>query len=432
MTIRLNKQRLFADIGYQPHPGQLAIHLALELFRIVACGVRWGKTKCAAVEGLVAALQPAEYSVGWIVAPNYDLADRVFREIVLMVRKHLRHRIIAISESDGTLKLRNMMGGTSEIQTKSAESPDSLLGEGRDWLVIDEASRIKPSIWFGYLAPRLIDKNGWVLMISTPKGKGFFFDMFRLGQGADPNWRSWNQPSWTNPRLPAATIEEARAKTPEKVFRQEYGAEFIEGEGAVFRGVHECATGEFRDREAGRHYFAGLDLARTEDFTVLSIVDDRKRLVCVDRYRRLAWSIQLQRVKAALQEYGNPPVYVDSTGAGQPVFELLRKEDVDAIGYTFSRQTKDALITNLALMLEKKEIVLPRPESWREGIDELEGYQYSITDSGNITSAAAGTGHDDIVISLALAAWHFRPRQQPTISLVPAMVLVGDAIRQDE
>jgi len=102
------------------------------------------------------------------------------------------------------------------------------------------------------------------------------------------------------------------------------------------------------------------------------------------------------------------------------------------MGYTFSRQTKDALINNLALMIEKKEIVIPRPELWREGIDELEEFQYSITDSGNITSAAPGTGHDDIVISFALAAWHLRPRQQPTISLVPAMVLVGDTVRQYE
>lgn len=431
MTIRLNKQRLFADIGYEPHQGQLTIHMATELRRIVACGVRWGKTKAAAMEALAAALQPAEYSVGWIVAPNYDLANRVFREIVLTVRNHLRHHIIAISESQGTLKLRNMQGGISEIQTKSAESPDSLLGEGLDWLVIDEASRIKASIWFGYLAPRLTDKSGWALMISTPKGKGFFCEMFRLGQSGDQTWRSWNLPSWTNPRLPVANIEEARAKSPEKVFRQEYGAEFIEGEGAVFRNVRECATGAFRDWEPGRKYYAGLDLARTEDFTVLSIVDDKKRLVFVDRYRRLDWSIQLQRVKVALQRYRNPPVYVDSTGAGQPVFELLRKEGVQAIGYTFSRQSKDALINNLALMLEKMEVGLPRPDLWSEGIEELEEFQYSITDAGNLTSAAPGGGHDDIVISLALAAWHLRPRQEPTISLVPAMVLVGDAIRQD-
>ena len=39
-------------------------------------------------------------------------------------------------------------------------------------------------------------------------------------------------------------IEEERARLPERVFLQEYRAEFVEGAGAVFRNVHECATGE--------------------------------------------------------------------------------------------------------------------------------------------------------------------------------------------
>ncbi len=76
---RINKRAFFDDLGYEPHPGQLEIHLATEPRRVVACGVRWGKTLCAAMEGLTAAMEPAERSVGWVVAPTYDLADRVFR-----------------------------------------------------------------------------------------------------------------------------------------------------------------------------------------------------------------------------------------------------------------------------------------------------------------------------------------------------------------
>ena len=71
----LNKRALFADLMYEPHPGQLEIHDSTAPRRIVACGVRWGKTLCAAMEGLAAAMQPAERSVGWVVAPTYDLAD---------------------------------------------------------------------------------------------------------------------------------------------------------------------------------------------------------------------------------------------------------------------------------------------------------------------------------------------------------------------
>ena len=422
-SAKLDKLKLFEDLNYVPHPGQMEIHRASVARRVVACGVRWGKTKCAAMEGLAAALQPAELSVGWVVAPTYDLSERVFREIVMAARKHLSHRIDALSESDGCLRLCNMAGGVSEIRTKSADSPASLLGEGLDWLIVDEVSRVKPLIWREYLSQRLIDKDGWALLISTPKGKGFFYDLFRQGQGTDPRWRSWNSPSWTNPRLDPKLIEDERRTQPEKVFRQEYGAEFLEGEGSVFRNVRDCATGAWQDRVPMRQYYAGLDLARIEDYTVLAILDDNRQLVFADRFRRQDWSIQLQRIKAGLVKYDNPKLYVDSTGAGQPVYELLRKEGVSALGYSFTRQSKDALINNLALLLEQKQIVLPRPDLWTEGIEELEEFEYTITDNGNVTTGAAGSGHDDIVIALALAAWWNRPTRRKQGSGGAPMVL---------
>ena len=146
---RINKQALFADLGYEPHPGQLEIHLCDAPRRIVACGARWGKTTAAAMEGLAAALAPAERSVGWVVAPTYDLADRVFREIQYVAARHIPHRIVTMKDHERRIVLRNMAGGTSEIRGKSSDNPVSLLGEGLDWLVIDEAARMKPTIWQG-------------------------------------------------------------------------------------------------------------------------------------------------------------------------------------------------------------------------------------------------------------------------------------------
>src|SRR5262249_44027890 len=158
-------------------------------------------------------------------------------------------------------------------------NPVSLLGEGLDWVIIDEAARLKPSIWEGHLSQRLIDKRGWALLISTPRGKGYFYDLFRRGQGQDPDYQSWNYPSRTNPHLDEALIEEERQRLPERVFRQEYEAEFLEGAGAVFRNVRECATGQWREPNLKEYYFAGLDLAKVEDFTVLVIVNRRREVV---------------------------------------------------------------------------------------------------------------------------------------------------------
>ena len=165
-SLSLNKEALFADLGYEPHPGQLAVHRSTAPRRVLVCGVRWGKTLCSAMEGIAAAMAPCERSIGWVAAPTYDLADRVFREIQFIAVKHLKHRIVTMKESNRQLVLRNMAGGLSEIRGKSADNPVSLLGEGLDWLIVDEASRLKPAIWQSHLSQRLIDKKGWALLIS--------------------------------------------------------------------------------------------------------------------------------------------------------------------------------------------------------------------------------------------------------------------------
>jgi hypothetical protein len=405
-SLRLDKAAFFRDLGYKPHPGQVQIHQSLAPRRIVACGVRWGKTRSAAMEALAAAMQPRERSVGWVVAPTYDLADRVFRELGILVAEHFRHRIIKLREHDKHIVLRNLGGGISELRGKSAENPTSLLGEGLDWLIVDEASRLRPFIWESHLSQRLIDKKGWALLISTPKGKGWFYEQFQRGQGRDPDYQSWNSPSRTNPHLDGALIEAERERLPARVFAQEYCGEFIEGAGQVFRYVREGATGEWQEPKPGRPYYAGLDLAKVEDYTVLTILDEDRRLVFADRFQRLDWSIQVNRIVAACDRYNHAEVNVDTTGAGEPVYESLRAAGCYANAYPFTQKSKAALVDNLSILLEKRLLPLPAPRLWPEGIDELEAFQYSVTDTGNMKTSAPSGMHDDCVMALALAAWH--------------------------
>lgn len=412
-----NKRAFFGDLHYAPHPGQLAVHDSAAPRRVLASGVRWGKTVCAAMEGLAAAMAPAERSIGWVVAPTYDLADRVFREIQLAAVSHLRHRIVAMRDSERRLILRNMAGGLSEVRGKSADNPVSLLGEGLDWLVVDEAARLKPSIWQSHLSQRLIDRRGWALLISTPRGKGYFYDLWRRGQDRDAAYASWNCPTSTNPLLDKALVEAERARLPERVFAQEYGAEFLEGSGAVFRNVRECATGAWAEPEKDRRYDAGLDLAKIEDFTVLVVMDRERHVVFADRFHRLDWAVQVQRIHASSDRYNRAGLLVDSTGAGEPIFETLRQAGCTVEPYPFTAASKSALVNNLALLLERGQIVLPRAELWPDGIDELEAFEYAVTESGHVKTGAPYGSHDDCVMALALAAWRNRPtRQNATIT----------------
>ena len=55
---RLEKTELFRFVGYEPHEGQLEVHLSKAPRRVLACASRWGKSTCAAMEAVAALLAP--------------------------------------------------------------------------------------------------------------------------------------------------------------------------------------------------------------------------------------------------------------------------------------------------------------------------------------------------------------------------------------
>jgi len=404
--LELDREAFFAQLGYEPHEGQRLVHRSRAKRRVLVAGTRTGKSLCAAMEAIAAAMEPKKRSMGWVVAPTLDLADRVHREIVILAAEHLKHRIVELKQHEKKLVLRNLGGGLSEIRAKTADNPVSLLGEGLDWVIIDEAARLKPAIWTSFLSQRLIDRDGWALFISTPRGKGWLWELWKRGQdGKDPDYESWQMPSWTNPYLKRELIEAERERLPAAVFAQELAAEFIEGAGQVFRYVREAATGELREPVPGEKYFAGLDLAKVNDFSVLTVLNRRLEVVHVDRFHRLDWGLQVARIKAATDRYNRAWTFVDSTGAGEPVYEALCAAGVRAEPYSFSTASKAALVNNLSLRLEKREVVLPRAELCPTLLEELEAFEFSVSDSGTVRTSAPSGMHDDHVSSLALAAW---------------------------
>ncbi len=226
----LSKPALFRALGYRPHPGQMLVHRSQARIRVLACGVRWGKSVCAAMESVAFLMEPCEESKGWVVAPTYDLSQRVFDRVHMCLVERLKHRIELADERELRLVVRNLSGGTSELRAKSADNKVSLLGEGLEWLVVDEAAKLPRTVWENHLTARLVDKKGRALLLSTPAGANWFEGLYRRGQaGRDPEVESWQSPSWSNPLLDRETIEAERRRLPQDAFDQEYGAMFIGG-----------------------------------------------------------------------------------------------------------------------------------------------------------------------------------------------------------
>ncbi len=222
-------------------------------FRVVVCGRRWGKTRVGAYLALRDVIRGKRI---WWVAPVYSqamLAWRLLRPLFAQLPG------VEIGESIRCIRL-----GKGELWIKSADNPDNLRGEGLDGLIIDEADYIDERAWSQTLRPALADRRGWALFISTPKEIGGWFQRaYDRGQGDDPQWQSWQYPSWTNPFLHPDEIDAARRDMSELEFRQEFGAEFVGLPDAVYHNwrpqehVKPCAP------DLSSPLYVGLDFNNT-------------------------------------------------------------------------------------------------------------------------------------------------------------------------
>jgi hypothetical protein len=297
---------------------------------------------------------------------------------------------------------------------RSADDPDSLRGEGLHFAVMDECAFIAESAWSEALRPALSDFRGGALFISTPKGMNWFWQHWLRGQDslAHPEWMSWQFPSVSNPYLDAQEIEDARGGLPERVFQQEYLAEFLEDAGGVFRGVSgavDKGRSESEPPREGESYVLGVDLARVQDWTVLVVLDSRRRQVYHERFNQISWERQVARIVDVTGRYNRARVLLDSTGVGDPIFEALRRQNINVQGYQFTNNSKEALIDALAMVIERGDVRLMDVPAQTA---ELLAYQYELTPSRNVRMNAPQGMHDDCVIALALANWQMQARRE--------------------
>lgn len=240
------KRKWFDYLGYEPHNGQLALHYPVKdkaRFQVIVCGRRFGKTWASAMEATYVASQPDKRI--WLVGMSYRKARLIFREIwQRMVIGHSED-IDKASEKDMYIRFK---WGTI-VEGMSADNPDSLVGEGVDLLVIDEVAKMNKKIWDMYLSPTVAGRKGKVIFITTPEGRNWIYDLFKLGE-EDPLWDSHTSPSWINQYefpegLSDPAIIERKRNMSKELFAQEFGAEFSVFEGKVWDFHRDLDVGEF-------------------------------------------------------------------------------------------------------------------------------------------------------------------------------------------
>lgn len=251
------------------HMGHNEVLIDPARFKVLACGRRWGKTLLTSLIALAVLMQVNRRV--WIVAPTYDLTEKVFRELYNILVNQLKvikpGKIGKARNQKGDYYLQTPWG--SVLEAKSLENPDSLAGEANDLVIVDEAALVPniDDIWTQMIRPTLMDKEGSAIFISTPRGKNGFYKMFMYGQVGSKqregklkvvydrdkdttndmrDWSAFQRSSYDNPLLassPEKSKEEVDLAYRSAVmdgkittFKQEYLADFEAVSDSCFPG----------------------------------------------------------------------------------------------------------------------------------------------------------------------------------------------------
>jgi hypothetical protein len=289
----------------------------------------------------------------------------------------------------------------------SLDNPDSSRGRKYARAVVDEAAMI-PNLaeaWQAVIRPTLTDYKGDGYLLSTPKGMNFFYECFSRGQDAlYPDWASWHMPTVANPYIDPGEVEKARLELPEAVFRQEYLAEFLQNEGAVFRNIAAClhAPKTTPEQHKGHRIVLGVDWGMKNDFTVAcALCATCNCEVELDRFNKIEWAFQRARIKAIYDRWQISDGLVELNSIGSPNFEALQPDCPKLRGFETTGSSKPPLIQSLALALERVEVQWLSDDVARL---ELMAYESRVSaTTGRVGYSAPEGQHDDTVIGRALA-----------------------------
>lgn len=388
--------------------GQQRVFEDKRRFLVVRAGRRWGKTFVAAALALKYMLDGKRV---WWVAPSLRVTTEGWRYLYPAARQLqdvFGKQRVRISRSLGDrmigFELDDYREGSIEFRSADSDNVDETLrGAGLDLLIVDEAAMIDDYVWDAVLQPSLIDKQGRAIIISTPKGKNWFYRLCRYAaDGGDRDWRHYHFTTYDNPHIPGREINRLRKTMPEYIFRQEILAEFVDTSGLVFQNVREC-VGDYLEipPEEGHTYVIGADWARTEDYTVFAVFDiDTKKFVKMVRIGTISFSSQIEALEELYQEYRPYAVVSEANAVGAALTEELASRDIPVVPFHTTASTKKDAIDALALAFERREVTIPNDA---QVIDELESFTMHRMKSGNVRYAAPRGGHDDVVMAMALA-----------------------------
>lgn len=351
------------------------------------------------------------------IFPTYSQGKKALwsgmdRDGVKIMDRIPKQLIKSMNETEMKIELIN----GSVLQIIGCENIDNIVGTNPIGVVFSEFPICKAIAW-DYIRPILAENDGWAIFDFTPRGMNHGWKILQQAKESD----SWFYQILTADDTDALTpemLEEEKRQMPEDLFYQEYYCKFIDGAGTFFRKIDEAIYDDKYEQEPskrfkiepGRIYRLGVDLAKYQDFTVITPIDlTTFKVGNQESFNQIDYNLQKSRIETQHYKFNKAEVTLDTTGVGEPVYDDLSLK-IPVRAYQFTENSRRNLLVNLQVLLEQGIIKIPNDQ---ELIDQLRSFQYELSENGKVKIVAPHGVHDDRVMSLALACWDLPPKPIP-------------------
>jgi predicted phage terminase large subunit-like protein len=191
--------------------------------KAIAMGRRWGKSTTAGAVALATAARGGK--VAWVV-PTYRNGRPLWRWAEIATGPLVKRGLVSLNRTERTVEFTESGGF---LGLYSADNDSSIRGEWFNLAILDEAAQIAEETWTDVIQPTLADANGDAILISTPKGKNWFWREWQRGIGQmDGEYAAFTAPSSANPNPAIRRAAELAAdRVPPNTYKQEWLAEFV-------------------------------------------------------------------------------------------------------------------------------------------------------------------------------------------------------------
>jgi hypothetical protein len=374
----------------------------------LVAGRQTGKTFFMQNDCVMRALNNPKHRMFW-VSPIQDQANKVMKDVEAMFSNHLELWNQIVKRYDRKANELYFYNG-SFIKFRSADSGDNLRGATLDFIYLDEAAYMKLDFINEVLLPMVTRTNGNVCAASTFNGPNWFYEWYKEGQ-QEKNFEQIKSIKKTYLDLNNPSVEKTVLGIKKSMTKAQFDQEFLcrpVSANALFSNVEDAivqTTVQNYDR-----LYIGMDIGVAQDYTVLIALTEDYNVVDIDRFNFKEEGMDSEEFKnrikdfylkhdsklsAAYFEVNNNDLLFDEISDDDRLYKL--------IPFHTTSKTKPEMIRNLIKLFEDKKIKIPNNDTLIKELYDFKSKRNPIT--GNLQFSNTQGKHDDMVMSLAIAAY---------------------------